>query len=80
MPAREVVGGRGGPSGSQQVKAVVGSQTKVRVRKVRKPITLGKSATCCQSIITNIHLRSQQDRDDQEGPGHKHSQGAVHVT
>ena len=40
--AKEGVGGRGGLLGSQQVKVVVGSQTKGQARKVRKPITLGK--------------------------------------
>ena len=43
MPLKEVVGGRGGPSGSQQVRAVVGSQTKRMSRKARKALTLGKS-------------------------------------
>ena len=43
MPAREVVGGRGGPLGSQQVKVAVGSQMKGRARKARKAITLDKS-------------------------------------
>ena len=43
MPLKEVVGGKGGPSGSQQVKAVVGSQTKGMSRKARKALTLGKS-------------------------------------
>ena len=42
VPVKEGVGGRGGPSGSQQAKAVVGSQTKGQARKARKPITLGK--------------------------------------
>ena len=65
--AREVVGSRGKLLGSQQMKVMAGSQTKVQARKVRKPITLGKSVTCCRSIIANIHLRSWQDGDDQEG-------------
>ena len=43
VPPKEVVGGRGGPSGSQQAKAVVGSQTKGMSRKARKALTLGKS-------------------------------------
>ena len=43
MLAKEVVGGRGGPSGSQQVKAVAGSQVKGSTRKARKAIILGKS-------------------------------------
>ena len=49
---KEVVGGKGGPSGSQHAKTVVGSQqtkgatgsqTKGRARKAQKHITLGKS-------------------------------------
>ena len=79
MLVKKVVGGKGGPLGTQQMKAVVGSQVKGWARKVQKPITLGKSSTCCQSIVTNIHLRSWKDGDDQEGLGHKHSQGAVHI-
>ena len=67
MLAREVVGSRGGLLGPQQTKLVEGSQTKVQVRKVRKPIMLGKSVTHCRSIVTNIHLRSQKDGDNQEG-------------
>ena len=52
MPPKEVVGGKGGPSGSQKAKTVgesqpakgaMGSQTKGRARKARKTITLGKS-------------------------------------
>ena len=56
---KEVVGGKGGPSGSQQAKAVVGSQqakgaagsqTKGWARKAQKTITLGKSEPpkCCR--------------------------------
>ena len=49
---KEVVGGKGGASGSQkaktgegsqQAKGVTGSQMKGRARKARKAITLGKS-------------------------------------
>ena len=52
VPPKELVGGKGGPSGSQkakvaegsqQVKEITGSQTKGRARKARKGITLGKS-------------------------------------
>ena len=52
MPLKEVVGGKGGPlgsqkakvaEGSQQAKGTTGSQTKGRARKARKAITLGKS-------------------------------------
>ena len=52
VPLKEVMGGKGGPLGSQQVKAVVGSQqakgaagsqTKGRARKAQKTIMLGKS-------------------------------------
>ena len=55
VPLKEVVGGKGGVSGSQKPKTVegsqqtkgatgaTGSQTKGRARKARKAITLGKS-------------------------------------
>ena len=43
VPPKEVMGAKGGPLGSQQVKAVVGSQTKGMSRKARKALTLGKS-------------------------------------
>ena len=52
VPPKEVVGGKGGPSGSQKVKVAegsqqakgtMGSQTKGRARKARKGIMLGKS-------------------------------------
>ena len=39
VPPKEVVGAKGGPSGSQQAKAVVGSQTKTMSRKARKALT-----------------------------------------
>ena len=43
VPPKEVVGGKGGPSGSQKAKVAEGSQqTKGRVQKARKAITLGK--------------------------------------
>ena len=43
VPPKEVMGAKGGPSGSQQAKAVVGSQMKGMSRKARKALTLGKS-------------------------------------
>ena len=43
VPPKEVMGGKGGPLGSQQAKAVVGSQMKGMLRKARKALTLGKS-------------------------------------
>ena len=52
VPLKEVVGGKGGASGSQKGKTVevsqqargaMGSQTKGQARKARKPVTLGKS-------------------------------------
>ena len=44
MLLKEVMGGKGGLLGSQQMKAVVaGSQMKGQARKARKTITLGKS-------------------------------------
>ena len=51
MPPKEVMGGKGGPSGSQQAKAVVGSQTKGMSRKARKALTLGKS----KNLFLSIH-------------------------
>ena len=50
VPPKEVVGAKGGLSGSQKVKVVEGSQQmKGRARKARKAITLGKSyqSKCC---------------------------------
>ena len=79
VPVKEGVGGRGGPSGSQQAKAVVGSQTKGQARKARKPITLGKRPTRCWSIVADVYLRSQQDGNDQTGSGCECSWGALHV-
>ena len=52
VPLKEVVGGKGGASGSQKAKTVegsqqekgaTGSQTKGQARKAQKAITLGKS-------------------------------------
>ena len=59
VPPKEVVGGKGGPSGSQHAKTVVGSQqtkgatgsqTKGWARKARKHVMLGKSEPfkCCR--------------------------------
>ena len=43
MPAKEVMGGKGGLLGSQKVKVVEGSQTKGQARKAQRQIMLGKS-------------------------------------
>ena len=58
MPLKEVVGGKGGPFGSQQVKAVVGSQAKGVSRKARKAITLGKSKSVSTPSLLNVHART----------------------
>ena len=55
---KEVVGGRGGPSGSQQARAVVGSQAKGVSRKARKALTLGKSTSVSIHPSLNIHDRT----------------------
>ena len=65
MPPKEVVGGRGGLSGSQQVKAALGSQTKGQARKARKAITLGKLVFVEALLVANMHLRSRKNGDDQ---------------
>ena len=52
VPLKVVVAAKGGPSGSQQAKAVVGSQTKAMLRKA----TL--SSTARSSIIQSQHSES----------------------
>ena len=58
MPPKEVVGGKGGPSGSQQVKVLVGSQAKGVSRKARKAITLGKLKSISIHPSLNVHART----------------------
>ena len=58
MPPKEVVGGKGGPSGSQQAKAVVGSQMKGVSRKARKALKLGKSKSVAIHPPLNVHART----------------------
>ena len=58
VPLKEVMGGRGGPSGSQHMKAMAGSQTKGVLRKARKAITLGKSKSITTPLLLNIHART----------------------
>ena len=77
---KEVVGGKGGPSGSQQVKAVVGSQTKGMSRKARKALTLGKSQSVSIHLPLNIHPRTSEVGGSQMGPGCQHHWRAVHVS
>ena len=60
VPLKEVVGGRGGLSGSQQMKAMAGSQTKGVLRKARKAITLGKSISVMASSSLNINVRTRE--------------------
>ena len=59
MLLKEVVVGRGGPSGSQQTKAMVGSQMKGVLRKARKAITLGKSKSIATPSLLNVHARTR---------------------
>ena len=59
VPPKEVVGGKGGPSGSQQAKGVVGSQMKGVSRKARKALTLGKSKSISIHPPLNIHARTR---------------------
>ena len=59
VPLKEVVGGKGGPSGSQQAKGVVGSQMKGVSRKARKALTLGKSKSISIHPPLNIHARTR---------------------
>ena len=57
--AKEVMGGKGGPSGAQKVKVAEGSQTKERARKARKAITLGKSILVDTSILLKCECQNQ---------------------
>ena len=59
MLLKEVVGGKGGPSGSQQTKVVAGSQTKGVTRKARKTMTLGKSKFHCYPFVTEGGSQNQ---------------------
>ena len=52
MPAKEVVGGKGGLSGSQKAKAVEGSQMKGQAKKARRQIMLGKSILIRASLLS----------------------------
>ena len=80
VPPKEVVGAKGGPSGSQQAKAVVGSQTKAMLRKARKALTLGKSKSISIHLPLNIHPRTDEVRGSQTGPGCQRCRRAVHVS
>ena len=51
VPLKEVMGGKGGASGSQKAKTVEGSQMKGMLRKARKALTLGKS----KSVSIHCH-------------------------
>ena len=79
MLPKDVVGGKGGPSGSPQAKAVVGSQMKGVSRKARKALTLGKSKFIAIHPPLNVHARTSEIRGPQTGPGCQHRQHAVHV-
>ena len=61
VPPKEVVGGKGEPSGSQQAKAVVGSQMKGVSRKARKALTLGKSKSVAIHPSLNVHARTWEN-------------------
>ena len=80
VPPKEVVGGKGGPSGSQQAKAVVGSQTKGMSRKARKALTLGKSESIPIRPPLNEHPRTGEVGGSQTGPGCQRRRRAVHVS
>ena len=69
VPLKEVVGGKGGPSGSQQAKAVVGSQVKAVSRKARKALTLGKSKICLYPSVTKRTCQNQPSWRSSNGPG-----------
>ena len=60
MLPKEVMGGKGGPSGSQQMRAVVGSQVKGSMRKARKAINLGKSEMLHYSFVANGNVRTRE--------------------
>ena len=62
MLPKEVVGGKGGPSGSQKAKVVEGSQMKGAMRKARKAITLGKSILIVSIVVANMSRRTWQER------------------
>ena len=79
VPPKEVVGAKGGPSGSQQAKVVVGSQTKMMSRKARKALTLGKSKSISIHPPLNVHPRTGEVRGSQMGPGCQRRRHAVHV-
>ena len=80
MPAKEVVGGRGGLLGSQQVKAAPGSQMKGWARKARKAIMLGKSVFVEALLVANMHLRSRKNGDDQTCLGCQCCQCIVYIS
>ena len=60
VPAKEVVGCKGGPLGPQKMKVVGGSQMKGGLRKARKAITLGKSISVMASSSLNINVRTRE--------------------
>ena len=80
VPPKEVVGVKGGPSGSQQAKAVVGSQTKTMSRKARKALTLGKPQSVAIHPPLNVHPRTGEVGGSQTGPGCQRRRRAVHVS
>ena len=80
VPPKEIVTAKGGPSGSQQAKAVVGSQTKGMSRKARKPLTLGKSKSISIRPPLNEHPRTGEVGGSQTGPGCQRHRRAVHVS
>ena len=80
VPPKEVVGAKGGPSGSQQAKAVVGSQTKMMSRKARKALTLGKPQSVAIHLPLNVHPRTSEVGGSQMGPGCQRCRRAVHVS
>ena len=74
------MGGKGGPSGSQQMKAAAGSQTKGVLRKARKAIMLGKSISIDIPSLLNKNVRTREVGDHQMGLGCQCHQCAVHIS
>ena len=74
------MGGKGGPSGSQQAKGVAGSQTKGVLRKARKAITLGKLNMFRYTFAANGKVRTGENQGPQTGPGCQCCWHAVHVS
>ena len=81
MPLKEVVGGKGGPLGSQKAQVAEGSQQAKGVsRKARKALTLGKSKSVAIHPPLNIHARTGEVGGPQTGSGCQRHRRTVHVS